>query len=464
MKHSLWLVIVGLLIAFGFGSITSATYAQTGQNWTVQYYNNASLNGSPVFTQNVGTVNFNWGQNAPAGNIPADNWSARFSTITYFNAGTYRFTASADDGLRLYVHGNLIIDTWNSTNPGQTLSANLNLAAGNTGIQVDYKDTAGAAFVNVSWENALVNIPPASSGAWFVQYYNNTALTNPPAVTRNEVSPTHNWGNGSPVTGINSDNWSARWTANLHFTGGNYRLSVRADDGVRITINGVRVMDEWRHFDGSSLYVRDVQLVTGNNSFMIEYFEQGGAALLDYNIAPVTASNNPQPQAQTPVNNSAAQITVNTGSLNVRSAPFVGDNILTQVRRNGVYAIVGRNNDSSWWQIQTGQTVGWVNGSYVVTRNTNNVPVVNVQVTAPNTPATTTAYSLRATANVNIRSAASILNNRLSILPRNTSASIVARNSNNSWWLINYGGVTGWVNGNYVTIPASINYSAVPVR
>ena len=462
MKQILWLVIVGLLVVFGIGNLATETSAQTGQNWTVQYYNNATLSGSPVLTQTVGSVNFNWGQNAPASNVSADNWSARFSTVAYFNAGTYRFTASADDGLRLYVHGNLIIDTWNSTSPGQTVTADLSMAAGNAGIQVAYKDTAGAAFVNVSWANPVIVVTPISSGAWTVQYYNNVSLTNPPAVTRNETSPTHNWGTGSPATGITADTWSARWTANLYYTAGTYRLTVRADDGVRVNVNGVRVIDQWRHFDGSTAYTANVQLATGYNSFVIEYFEQGGAALLSWDIAPATTTNNPP--TQSPSTPTGARVTVTTGSLNVRSAPFVGDNILTQIPRNSSYAIVGRNSDSSWWQIQVGSIVGWVNGRYVSAQNTQNVPVVGVQVSVPNAPTTSTGFSLRATANLNIRSGAGVTFSRLSILPNNATATIIARNANNTWWLVNYNGVTGWVSSSFIALPSNINYSAVPVR
>src|SRR5690606_35631213 len=155
---------------------------------------------------------------------------------------------------------------------------------------------------------------------------------------------------------------------------------------------------------------------------------------------------------------------INTGRLNVRSTPFVGDNIITQVSRGQSFPIIGRTNASDWYQIRVGQNVGWVAARYVIANNTANVPVVSTQVTAPNVPTNPTAFSLRATANVNIRSGAGANFSRLGILPYNANASIIARNSNNTWWLVSYSGVTGWVNSGYIALPANINYAQVPVR
>src|SRR5690606_17950332 len=126
--------------------------AQGNQTWTAQYFNNTSFSGTPTATASLSSLNMNWGQNSPANGVGADNWTARFNTITYFNAGTYRFTVNADDAFRLYVHGQLLIDTFSNPRPNVSFTADMNIAAGNGGIQVDFREYSGEAFLYVSWQ------------------------------------------------------------------------------------------------------------------------------------------------------------------------------------------------------------------------------------------------------------------------------------------------------------------------
>ncbi len=53
---------------------------------------------------------------ASAGVLPAvqsDYFSARYERTVNFAAGNYRFSATYDDGVRVYIDGQVIIDDWN---------------------------------------------------------------------------------------------------------------------------------------------------------------------------------------------------------------------------------------------------------------------------------------------------------------------------------------------------------------
>jgi D-alanyl-D-alanine carboxypeptidase len=223
-----------------------------------------------------------------------------------------------------------------------------------------------------------------------------------------------------------------------------------------VTVNGVRIIDEWHGSPTIATYTRDVTLFTGLNSFVIEYYEESGVARIGYNISSLSQPS--QPTTGVPM------VTINTPLLNVRSAPFIGDNIINKVPRGATYIVVGRNADSSWWQIQIGAQVGWVSGAYVIPANTQNVPVVTVSVEVPNSPSVGTGYFLRSTANLNIRAGAGTNFSRINILPNGTQAEILGRNSSNTWWLISYGGTTGWVSGAFVTLPTGIDLNRIPIR
>src|SRR5262249_44111483 len=99
-----------LLIGLPVGMRTAR--ADTGTNWTGAYYSNHFLQGSPVFTRIDSAVVFNWGPYSPGPGIGSSDWSARWTSVQYMNAGTYRFTITSDDGVRAYIDGQLILDAW----------------------------------------------------------------------------------------------------------------------------------------------------------------------------------------------------------------------------------------------------------------------------------------------------------------------------------------------------------------
>jgi hypothetical protein len=137
-------------------SISGQTF--TGTNWVGQFYNTADLSGSVVATANFANgLNKDWGTGAPndgnnvtVSGVNADNWSARFATTAQISAGLYVFTLTVDDGARLYLDGNLILDNFSST----TLisqAATVSLAGGTYTIIIDYTDRSGNARLQFSW-------------------------------------------------------------------------------------------------------------------------------------------------------------------------------------------------------------------------------------------------------------------------------------------------------------------------
>lgn len=70
--------------------------------------------------------------------------------------------------------------------------------------------------------------------------------------------------------------------------------------------------------------------------------------------------------------------TVTATLLNVRYGPGTTYNVLTKVMKGLSYQILGRNDDSSWWQINLGGAVGWVNARYVSTTHAESVPAVEL--------------------------------------------------------------------------------------
>jgi len=81
--------------------------------WYVDYWDMNS--GELRFSEDIaGRFLFkNWGEGSPAAELPKDNWSARFvCRVQFLQAGAYRFYAERDDGVRVWLDSQLVINAW----------------------------------------------------------------------------------------------------------------------------------------------------------------------------------------------------------------------------------------------------------------------------------------------------------------------------------------------------------------
>lgn len=119
-----------------------------------QYFSNRTLSGSPVLTRTDGPVNFSWKQ-SPGTGVPSNNFSVRWTGRVVAPAtGSYHFQTIANDGVRLWVKGQLVVDNWTAHASNETVtSAPVNLAAGETAaVVLEYYDVSGGAIVRLRWQ------------------------------------------------------------------------------------------------------------------------------------------------------------------------------------------------------------------------------------------------------------------------------------------------------------------------
>jgi hypothetical protein len=118
--------------------------------WKGEYFNNTSVSGSPVTTKQYNAVNFNWGNKSPTYGVTADYFSARFTTDAYFDGSKYRFSATVDDGVRIFLDDNLILDDWRLGSV-RTVHVDRVVGIGNHRVRVEYFEYTGDAVCKVSW-------------------------------------------------------------------------------------------------------------------------------------------------------------------------------------------------------------------------------------------------------------------------------------------------------------------------
>jgi len=248
-------------------------------DWEGEYFNNTHLGGTPVLQRSDPHISFDWGVHSPGPGVDSDHFSVRWTRAQYFDGGTYRFTATADDGIRVWVDGRLLIDEW-WEHPVRSFSRDITLTPGDHLLQVEYYEEEGFAVARLFWEK--VSVAPSAQGAWYGEYFDNILLGGVPTMTRYDSAVGFAWGRSSPDWRIPSDYFSARWTAVRHFdTGGVYTFSARSDDGVRVWVDGILVVDGW-YDHPTQTFSGDRWLSAGDHSLRIEYYERMGMAEVEF--------------------------------------------------------------------------------------------------------------------------------------------------------------------------------------
>ncbi len=124
-----------------------------------EYFNNENLEGPPALVRTDQRVNFHWGDGSYAANAPVDHFSARWTG--YFVpsvSGAYSFYTNSDDGVRLYLDDDQVIDDWQRH--VETVNSGVRrLEAGRPyKVRLEYFERVGAATVSFGVSLAELSI------------------------------------------------------------------------------------------------------------------------------------------------------------------------------------------------------------------------------------------------------------------------------------------------------------------
>ena len=125
-----------------------------------EYYDNPDLQGEPVLVRNDTEINFDWGTGSPAPEVPADNFSVRWSGTVDFEEGTYTIRVYVKGGVRLWLDGALLIDDWTAQGPRMLEADSGQLSAGGHSLEVNYFKSSGNGQIAVRWDKQGVDQPP----------------------------------------------------------------------------------------------------------------------------------------------------------------------------------------------------------------------------------------------------------------------------------------------------------------
>jgi hypothetical protein len=260
-----------------------------GAAWHGEYFNNPDLNGDPALVRSDGDLNFDWGLGSPDPSVPTDHFSARWTRSVSLAEGRWRFHATADDGVRVYVDGFPIIDQWHTT-ASVTYNTSAPLSGGNHELRLDYYDNIEAARIHLWWEpDDGSATDPAHAGAWRGDYYDNKDLSGTPTFSRDDAAIYFDWGDAGPGRGVGGQEFSVRWTRQAFFPGGDVLFTVKADDGVRLWLDWAAIIDEWHDNVVQNTYELEKRVGQGTHTVVLEYYQGPGSAMVQLGWQPMSS-------------------------------------------------------------------------------------------------------------------------------------------------------------------------------
>jgi hypothetical protein len=253
-------------------------------DWKAEYFDNYKLSGSPRLVRNDERIAFAWGGSAPVVGLPSEGFSVRWTRKLAFDPGPYRFLVRSEGAVKLRVGEYTLIDAPAAGLP-TTYEGHLWLGAAPQDLRLEYRHQAGNAEVTLTWEKV------EQFQGWKGEYYPNRQLSGDPLWVRDDPAIDFNWGAGPVGLGI-KDDYAVRWTRVVPLGAGRYRFFAYVDDGLRVYLNGQRIMDDWR--DAATRHIeRTVDLPTGWHTLVVEYYERSGTAQVAFgweHLAEATAT------------------------------------------------------------------------------------------------------------------------------------------------------------------------------
>jgi len=300
-----------------------------GDGLSVDYFKSFDL--SNFKTSRISSqVDFDWGYGGPlcseagldpgaceAGDpagIGIHDWTGRWSgQVVALSNETYTFHARADDGVRLWVNGQKIIDVFDNAVGASAIpidrSGSIALQEGQKyDIRLEYVQRNQQSQLHLFWstptrpeeivpQHVLYSIGQGTGLRG--DYFGDTQFGQHKK-TRLDHAINFSWGTGSPDPALDSNLYSVRWTGFIQprFSE-DYLFSTTSSDGIRVWINNQLVIDNWHTGNPNEQTSAPITLQRGVKvPIKVEYFDSTGNASAVLRWSSASESKQVVPQSQ----------------------------------------------------------------------------------------------------------------------------------------------------------------------
>ena len=200
--------------------------------------------GPPVFTRDDPVLDVRWA-GSPGNGMAADNVQVEWARRLYFGAGRYRFASVSDGAVIVEIDGRQVLNSW-TIEPPPEMSGEIVLAPGVHRVRVAYAHRTGAAHLVLRWQ--------VLESGWHAEYRTFEGDGPPvfdvsaPLLTRIDTGIALDLDDlGSPGPTVPVDSFVVRWQRDVAISSpGRYEFEVETDDGMRVTVDGIPLIDEWQ--------------------------------------------------------------------------------------------------------------------------------------------------------------------------------------------------------------------------
>ncbi len=147
--------------------------------------------------------------------------------------------------------------------------------------------TQGVDNVPVIQAPPLPTATPVVITDWKGEYFANPNVDGKPELVRNDQAINFDWGNGAPVPGLPTDNYSVRWSRKANFENSDYLFTVTVEGGVRLWLDGRMLIDDWAAGGNRTLTAQSGVINAGDHDLRVDYFKSGGAGRISVKWEPI---------------------------------------------------------------------------------------------------------------------------------------------------------------------------------
>lgn len=141
--------------------------------------------------------------------------------------------------------------------------------------------------VTKSVRTEKIHLPTCPTDTWLMIYFPNQTLSGTHGFARCESQDIdYDWDSGAVPGTLLNDSYSVSWVGNFTFEAVEYEFSARADDGVRVFVDDVQVINEWRHQTATTFTYKKV-MTAGSHKVRVEYYEETDVSEVSFKWAKV---------------------------------------------------------------------------------------------------------------------------------------------------------------------------------
>ncbi|MCR4033184.1 MULTISPECIES: T9SS sorting signal type C domain-containing protein [Flavobacterium] len=198
----------------------------------------------------------------------------------------------------------VVVSTGSCSNNGIVGTGGLNLSLVSVGNSLDDQLSTGT--TDNTWRGHIYNwtsasLPPGGSSSPAVStttpfstteyagYYDETGESITQGFGGDDAC-FRVYSNGVERGSIRTEQFAIRYRMKSTKTGC-YMVRVRADDGVRLYVDNVKVVDQWQE-QSPTTYSNVFVNLTGSSQLVLDYYENGGGNVIEFSMTPFDASSN----------------------------------------------------------------------------------------------------------------------------------------------------------------------------